>query len=76
MNLLAYKTTDPYEKEPEGSYTLPKGQLETSQILFRRLAAKGKIEDSERVSLVDDDKDKKRLGSARTNLTNRNAPSF
>ena len=51
-------------------------KLETSQVIFRRLANKGKIEDSENLSILGDEKQKKRTGSARTEETNRNAPSF
>ena len=76
MNLLVYKESDPYEKEPDGKYAPPEGKLETSQVLFRRLANKGKIEDSERLSIMGDELDKKRTGSARTTMTNRSAPSF
>ena len=30
MNLLAYKTMDPYEAEPDGNFVLPKQELQTS----------------------------------------------
>lgn len=76
MNQLVYKETDPYDKAPDGTYIPPDVKLETSQVIFRRLANKGKIEDSENLSILGDEKQKKRTGSARTEETNRNAPSF
>ena len=76
MNQLVYKESDPYEEAPNGAYAPPNVKLETSQIIFRRLANKGKIEDSENLSILGDEKQKKRTGSARTEETNRSAPSF
>ena len=47
--------------------------METSQVLFKRLANKGAIQDSSRCSLLTE---KNRGGSARTMHTDRKAPNF
>lgn len=47
--------------------------METSQVLFKRLANKGAIVDSSRCSLITE---KNRAGSARTVHTDRKAPNF
>ena len=58
MNLLVYKDTNPYEEDDAipSKFAPPGGQLETSQVLFRRLANKGYKGDSSRCSLLGDEK--------------------
>lgn len=76
MNLLVYKNREPYENilgNEKDNFVPPGGQIETSQVLFKRLANKGAIIDSSRCSLLTE---KNRAGSARTQHTNRTAPSF
>ena len=74
-----YKVKDPYSSSPTSKsvksdlFKPPDGQMETSQVLFKRLANKGAIVDSSRCSLLTD---KGRGGSARTQHTDRKAPNF
>lgn len=72
MNVLVYKNPEPYDDSATGRgkssfredlLAPPGGQIETSQVLFKRLANRGNIVDSSRCSLLTD---KKRGGSART----------
>ena len=79
MNQLVYKVRDPYGESPTAReqkgdfFKPPDGQMETSQVLFKRLANKGAIADSSRCSLLTE---KNRGGSARTLHTDRKAPNF
>lgn len=79
MNQLVYKVGDPYSNSPSSKdpksdfFKPPDGQMETSQVLFKRLANKGAIVDSSRCSLITE---KARGGSARTQHTDRKAPNF
>jgi hypothetical protein len=77
MNHLVYKTKNPYAQpdfDAHSSFTPPGGQLDTSQILFKRLSNKGAISNSSRISLLDSGRGKQ--PSARSLHTNRAAPNF
>ena len=74
MNHLVYKEDNPYDETENVDSTLRiHGNMSTSQILFKRLSNQGKVQDSSRCSLLDDNKYR---GSERSHRTNKNAPNF
>ena len=56
MNHLVYKTKSPYfetASDPNSSFCPPGGQLDTSQVLFKRLTNQGPIGGNSTISLLD-----------------------